>query len=64
MRVLIIEDDPAIASMLPDRSGWEVCERLWLRRNRTPVLMLSARNAVDDKIRGLDAGAMTTCPNL
>lgn len=95
MRVLIIEDDPAIAAMLqeglqtnhytvehaadgirglellqeqefqlvvldvmlPDMSGWEVCERLRLRRNRTPVLMLSARNAVDDRIRGLDAGA-------
>jgi DNA-binding response OmpR family regulator len=43
--------------MLPDMSGWEVCERIRSRQNRTPVLMLSARNAVDDKIRGLDSGA-------
>ena len=95
MRILTIEDDPAIATlireglenahylvrraasgvegltmaqqesyqliildlMLPDLNGWEVCQRLRQRRDRTPVLMLSARADVDDRVRGLDAGA-------
>lgn len=43
--------------MLPKMDGWQVCEELRRRRNRAPVLMLTARDAVDDRIRGLDAGA-------
>jgi len=42
---------------LPDIDGFEVCRRLRQRGNRTPVLVLTARNAVDDRVRGLDAGA-------
>lgn len=42
---------------LPDLDGFEVCRRLRQRGNRTPVLVLTARNAVDDRVRGLDAGA-------
>jgi DNA-binding response OmpR family regulator len=95
MRILVIEDDPAIAAMirqglesarytvqlasdgvsglnlaleenfqlvvldvmLPGMNGWAVCERLRQRRNRVPVLMLSARGQVDDRVRGLDSGA-------
>lgn len=95
MQILVVEDDPAISSMikqglenarytvqvaesgvtglqmameenfqlivldvmLPDMNGWQVCERLRSRKNRVPVLMLSARGQVDDRIRGLDAGA-------
>ena len=42
---------------LPDMDGFEVCRRLRGRGDRTPVLVLTARNAVNDRVRGLDAGA-------
>ena len=42
---------------LPDVSGLEVCRRLRAQGQRVPVLMLTARNAVEDRIDGLDAGA-------
>lgn len=95
MRILIVEDDTAIAAMLrrgleeakfdvdhtgdgqtglqmatensyglvvldvmlPIMDGWRVCESLRSRKVRTPVLMLTARDAIDDRVRGLDAGA-------
>lgn len=95
MRILIVEDDVAIAAMLrqglenakysvdhaadgatgltlasessynllildvmlPVMDGWRVCEELRRRRNRVPILMLTARDAVNDRVRGLDAGA-------
>lgn len=43
--------------MLPSIDGFEVCRRLRSRGDRTPVLVLTARNAVNDRVRGLDAGA-------
>jgi two-component system, OmpR family, response regulator MprA len=42
---------------LPDIDGLEVCRRLRSSGNRVPVLMLTARDAVSDRIDGLDAGA-------
>ena len=42
---------------LPDIDGLEVCRRLRGAGNRLPVLMLTARDAVADRIDGLDAGA-------
>lgn len=95
MRILIVEDDVAIAGMLqqglenakytidhaadgargltmasentyalvildvmlPVMDGWRVCEELRRRRNRVPILMLTARDAIDDRVRGLDSGA-------
>ena len=42
---------------LPDIDGLEVCRRLRGAGNRVPVLMLTARDAVSDRIDGLDAGA-------
>ena len=42
---------------LPDMDGLEVCRRLRGAGNRVPVLMLTARDAVSDRIDGLDAGA-------
>ena len=42
--------------MLPRLDGWEVLERL-RRRKQTPVLMLTARDAHADRVRGLDTGA-------
>ena len=42
---------------LPDVDGLEVCRRLRSIGDPTPVLMLTARNAVGDRVEGLDAGA-------
>lgn len=42
--------------MLPGIDGWELLARL-RKEKKTPVLMLTARDAVPDRIRGLDAGA-------
>ena len=95
MRVLVIEDEPAIAEairegledehflvdvahngrkglemaedglyaalvldlMLPGIDGWEICRRLREDGNRTPILMLTARGAPDERVKGLDMGA-------
>jgi DNA-binding response OmpR family regulator len=95
VRVLIVEDDPALADLLrrtlreatmaadvattgsggfaalavteydlavldvglPDIDGFELCRRHRARGGRTPILMLTAHNGLDDRIRGLDAGA-------
>ncbi|MEA2255804.1 MAG: two-component system, OmpR family, response regulator [Solirubrobacteraceae bacterium] len=43
--------------LLPGVDGFEVCEELRRRRRWMPVLMLTALADVDDRIRGLDAGA-------
>ncbi|HET9720476.1 MAG TPA: response regulator transcription factor [Solirubrobacteraceae bacterium] len=42
---------------LPDIDGLEVCRLLRREGNRIPVLMLTARDAISDRIEGLDAGA-------
>ena len=95
MKLLVIEDDKAIASvlrrgltqaqfevdvaedgaaglemalrgnyvvlildvMLPKMDGWRVCQELRERRNRIPILMLTALGDLDDKIHGLELGA-------
>jgi two-component system OmpR family response regulator len=43
--------------MLPGVDGFEVCRRLRDSGVQAPVLMLTARDAVDDRVRGLDTGA-------
>ena len=43
--------------MLPDLDGFEVCHKLREAGSWSPVLMLTARDAVDDRVTGLDAGA-------
>lgn len=43
--------------MLPKLDGWQVCERLRQRKDRTPILMLTARDSVDDRVKGLEGGA-------
>ena len=42
---------------MPDVDGLEVCRRLRRAGDRVPILMLTARDAVEDRIEGLDAGA-------
>jgi two-component system, OmpR family, response regulator len=42
--------------MLPDLDGFEVCRRLRADGDRTPVLFLTARDATEDKVRGLTLG--------
>jgi len=43
--------------MLPDIDGFEVCRRVRGAGQWAPVVMLTARDAVEDRVRGLDAGA-------
>jgi len=43
--------------LLPDGSGFDLCAALRARRIATPILMLTARDTVDDRVRGLEAGA-------
>jgi two-component system OmpR family response regulator len=42
---------------LPDIPGTDVARRLRAKGSRLPILMLTARDAIDDRVRGLDAGA-------
>jgi two-component system response regulator MprA len=95
MRVLVVDDDPAVSGALhralrlegydvslandgpraleeiavrppdavildiglPTLDGLEVCRRLRAAGDDTPVLMLTARDAINDRVQGLDAGA-------
>lgn len=95
MRVLLIEDDPELATalyrvlktagmvvdvaedgrtglnaalersyrlivldlMLPKLDGLSVCEQLRLRHKTTPILMITARDSIHDRVRGLETGA-------
>jgi two-component system OmpR family response regulator len=95
MRVLLVEDEPDLASaiaraltdedfavdvagngddalfqasevaydalvldvMLPGRSGWDVLKGLRATGRKTPVIMLTARDTVEDRVRGLNLGA-------
>jgi two-component system response regulator MprA len=95
MRILVVEDDPAVRNslsralrlegyeaelheeggtairslqvaapdailldlQLPDVDGLEICRRIRASGDRTPILMVTARDAVDDRVAGLDAGA-------
>jgi len=43
--------------MLPKQNGVDICRQLRLKKINTPILMLTAMNAVKDKVTGLNAGA-------
>ena len=43
--------------MLPGGSGFDLCAHLRKREIATPILMLTARNSIDDRVSGLEAGA-------
>src|ERR1700744_2832338 len=50
-------DAVILDSMLPGRDGLSVLRQMRQERNSTPVLLLSARGEVDERVTGLDAGA-------
>ena len=43
--------------MLPIKDGMEVCKALRNENNQTPIIMLTAKDSIEDKIKGLDIGA-------
>ncbi len=43
--------------MLPDKDGFAVCRELRAAERWTPIILVTARASVDDRVRGLDAGA-------
>ncbi len=47
----------AIDVMLPEMTGFEICRHLRQRGSTLPVLLLTARDAVEDRVFGLDSGA-------
>jgi DNA-binding response OmpR family regulator len=54
---IVTPDVVVLDIMLPGIDGLEVCRRLRQSGSTTPVLMLTARDAVEDRVRGLDTGA-------
>ncbi|GAC1485214.1 MAG: hypothetical protein NVS2B14_22150 [Chamaesiphon sp.] len=56
MRVLLVEDEPDLGATLK-RTLQELCKRLRLKNNSIPILLLTAKNPMEDKVAGLDAGA-------
>jgi len=57
MALLTPYDVIVLDIMLPKRDGIEVCHSLRDQKNTTPILMLTARDALDDRVLGLDSGA-------
>lgn len=43
--------------MLPERDGWSILTELRRSGSQTPVLFLTARDAIDDRVKGLELGA-------
>ncbi|MEL7038426.1 MAG: two-component system response regulator RppA [Cyanobacteria bacterium J06592_8] len=43
--------------MLPHQSGIEICQKLRSQNNQTPILFLTAKDTLNDRVEGLDAGA-------
>nr|WP_055590644.1 response regulator transcription factor [Peterkaempfera griseoplana] len=51
------QDAVVLDVLMPEPNGLEVCRRVRSRGDRTPILMLTARDLVQDRVAGLDAGA-------
>ncbi len=43
--------------MLPEMDGMQICSKLRQKKNHTPILMLTAKGQIGDKVQGLNAGA-------
>lgn len=43
--------------MLPDMNGMTICQKLRLEKNYTPIIMVTAKDTLDDKVGGLNFGA-------
>ncbi len=43
--------------LLPGQTGIELCKKLRLQKNSLPILMLTAKDSIEDRVTGLDAGA-------
>jgi two-component system response regulator MprA len=57
-RLAVAPPDAVVLDVgMPRIDGLEVCRRMRQAGDRTPVLMLTARDAIDDRVEGLDAGA-------
>ena len=50
-------DAVVLDAMIPAPDGFEVCRELRERERWMPILILSARDGIEDRVRGLDAGA-------
>ncbi|TXN31981.1 response regulator transcription factor [Lacisediminihabitans profunda] len=58
--IAVAHDDFALAAidvMLPQMSGFEICRRIRETGSSLPILLLTARDAVEDRVYGLDSGA-------
>lgn len=57
-QMAVVTYDLAVIDVgLPDGDGFTLCRAVRAAGNHTPILLLTARNAVSDRVRGLDAGA-------
>jgi two-component system OmpR family response regulator len=54
---LVPYDAVVLDLRLPDMDGFEVCRRIRASGSTSPILMLTARDALADRVRGLDSGA-------
>ncbi len=43
--------------MMPKKTGYQVCRNLRTNKNNTPILMLTAKDDIEDRVKGLDLGA-------
>src|SRR5712692_10055238 len=57
MRILVVDDERAVRDSLRRALELEGCKRIRATGNAVPVLMLTARDAVENRVEGLDAGA-------
>ena len=57
LTALVAYDVAILDWMLPGLSGLEICRKLRAQGSQVPVLLLTARDAVEDRVAGLDSGA-------